>query len=269
MVYPLRRMAPKGPAVSSLIQPKVLKQEKIKLDDVDVSEESGWQELNAQRVQDLVNEFLLGIYGLKVLKDPMIRCVNGVPKLATSGKAKLGDGKHKSTALKQCQQIYEDANECDQHQWSAQLVAVFADGEQVSFVEWPEDDDDLVLAYNTAAHEEGANKAMWSDLKDLANVANRYKAKTPGRLWLDVQKNLENLFPSGKRILAYRMVVVAKEIPPEVLEAISLARLPTSYFLENSFFLGTSANQDKKISAKGCLQLVETLREQLDQKLAR
>ena len=46
--------------------------------------------------------------------------------------------------------------------------------------EFPDDDDDIILAFQAAAHDETANKALWTDLKDFAAVAQRYKARTKG-----------------------------------------------------------------------------------------
>ena len=229
-------MAPKRVKASQIV-PKEVGVLKLPLSEFDVGEESGWRSLNDDRVAELLKEFLDGHYGMNVLKDPMVRAAAGEPKRSADYKVVLADGKHKVVALQRALAIYEDAEKCEDYEWSDKLVEVFADGPNVTLMEFKEDDTDILLAYQTAAHDEAANQACWSDLKDFATVAKRWRALTAGGQWPDVQKKLEQLY-NGKRMLAYRMVQVAAAVPDEVLAEVSGKRLPTSYFFENKYFLG-------------------------------
>lgn len=229
-------MAPKRVKASEIV-PKEVGVRKLPLHEFDVGEESGWRSLNDDRVAELLKEFLDGHYGMNVLKDPMVRAVAGEPKRSADYKVLLADGKHKVVALQRALAIYEDAEKCEDYEWSDKLVEVFADGLNVTLMEFKEDDTDILLAYQTAAHDEAANQAFWSDLKDFATVAKRWRARTAGGQWPEVQKKLEQLY-NGKRMLAYRMVQVAAAVPDEVLAEVSGKRLPTSYFFENKYFLG-------------------------------
>jgi hypothetical protein len=83
--------------------------------------------------------------------------------------------------------------------WTIALVAAITKGIEVSVEEFPEDDPDLVLAYNVQAHDEDSNKYKPTSLKDLVAVAKRYKARTPGGDWAKVSKALEALYGSRKR----------------------------------------------------------------------
>ena len=166
----------------------------VRLDEVDLSEESGWRAINNDRVDELLQEFLQGNYGLNVLKDPMLRGKDGEPRISKDQKLLLADGKHKFTALQRAFSIYESQEEHDKYEWTESLVAAFEHGVQAVLAEFPDDDPDLILAYQTAAHDESANKALWSDLKDFAAVARCWQKRTAGGQWPDVQKKLEEFF---------------------------------------------------------------------------
>ena len=246
----------------SMIHPVAHGSEKIAIEDVDLTSESGWRELNPARVSDLLKEWKDGNYGLCIMKEPSIRCVNGKPKMSKEGKLLLADGKHKFKSLCEAKELY-GGDSSDEQNWTAPLVDAMTNGVVCQLQEFPDDDDDIILAFQAAAHDETANKALWTDLKDFAAVAQRYKARTKGGMWPDVQKALEALYP-GKRMLAYRMVAVACAIPDQILVAISERRLPASYFFENKFFLGSGNDKDKRISDLGRLELVAHLRDAFD-----
>ena len=83
--------------------------------------------------------------------------------------------------------------------WSHALVAALTEGVSVSVVQFPEDDPDLVLAYNATAHDVDSNRFQPTSLKDLVDVARRYQARTPGGDWRKVQNALEALYGRSKR----------------------------------------------------------------------
>ena len=172
-------MAPKRVKASQIV-PKEVGVLKLPLSEFDVGEESGWRSLNDDRAAELLKEFLDGHFGMNVLKDPMVRAVAGEPKRSADYKVLLADGKHKVVALQRALAIYEDAEKCEDYEWSDKLVEVFTDGLNVARMGFQEDDTDILLAYQTAAHDEAANQAFWSDLKDFATVAKRWRARTAG-----------------------------------------------------------------------------------------
>ena len=65
-------------------------------------------------------------------------------------------------------------------------------------------------------------------------------------------------------MLAYRMVTVARSISEEVLHDISKKRLPTSYFFENKYFLGTGVDKDKCLTEAGRKAVLDILRDDMD-----
>ena len=192
-------MAPKKSAKKSLIAPVESGYEVIDIMDVDLTDESGWRPINADRVDELLQEFLKGNYGLNVLKDPMLRAKDGVVRQSKNIKSLLADGKHKFKALQEAKALYDDPAEHEKYEWTDLLVAAFENGVRATLAEFPDDDPDMICAYQTAAHDESANKALWSDLKDFAKVAKTWQKRVAGGQWMDVQKKLEEFFP-GRRL---------------------------------------------------------------------
>ena len=157
-----------------MIHPVAHGSEKIAIEDVDLTSESGWRELNPARVSDLLKEWKDGNYGLCIMKEPSIRCVNGKPKMSKEGKLLLADGKHKFKSLCEAKELY-GGDSSDEQNWTAPLVDAMTNGVVCQLQEFPDDDDDIILAFQAAAHDETANKALWTDLKDFTAVAQRYK----------------------------------------------------------------------------------------------
>ena len=79
-------MAPKA-KIASIIQPTDCGTLVVQVVEVDVSEESGWRELNQGCVDELLKDFLGGNYGINVLKDVMVRGVSGEPNMSKDQKS--------------------------------------------------------------------------------------------------------------------------------------------------------------------------------------
>ena len=90
----------------------------------------------------------------------------------------MADGKHKFAALQSCFEKYEDPVEHEKSEWTAELVKAMLEGEPCGVWEFPDDNFDMVLAYQVAAHEESSNRAAWSNLADFVAVAQRFQKKT-------------------------------------------------------------------------------------------
>ena len=90
----------------------------IPLADLSVAEDSGWRATDPKRVQELLDLFLSGQYGLGILKPPSVLVFDGAPQLAEDGRRRLNDGKHTICALQEAATILADAEKCMQHEWS-------------------------------------------------------------------------------------------------------------------------------------------------------
>ena len=163
------------------------------------------QALDDNRVAELVLAFRAGEFGLNILKKPSLLEVDMQPKLDAQGARLLCDGKHTVAALKQLGAELL-ADEALAQTWSHALVAAITRGVPVSVVEFRDDDPDVVLAYNVAAHDVDSNRYKPTSLKDLADVAKRFKARTPGGDWAKVTHALETLYGRSKRSSAAQIL---------------------------------------------------------------
>ena len=107
-------------------------------------------------------------------------------------------------------------------------------------VDWVEfsdlEDVDLRVAYCVQAHDQDANRFKSSSIRDLVWVAMRYKARTPGGGWGQVQKKLNGIYGQGRTMWVYRMIVAAETLPDPILRALEDVGIPNSYVHENNFF---------------------------------
>ncbi len=62
-------------------------------------------------------------------------------------------------------------------EFSSLFFTAITDGVEVDVVEFEDDDEDLRVAYCTAAHDEASSKYKPSSIKDLVAVALRYQKK--------------------------------------------------------------------------------------------
>jgi hypothetical protein len=89
--------------------------------------------------------------------------------------------------------------------WTDALVAAITTGVHVSVVAFAEDDPDVAIAFNVLAHDVDSNRYKSTSLKNMVDVARRYKARTPGGDWPRVSKALETLYGQNKRSSAAQM----------------------------------------------------------------
>ena len=217
----------------------------LPLDDLSVAEDSGWRATDPKRVQELLDLFLSGQYGLGILKPPSVLVFDGAPKLASDGRRRLNDGKHTIRALQEAATILADEEKSMQHEWSEALLRVLREGVKVSVLEYPEDDDDLIFAHNVLTHDADSNKYKQTTLADMVDVASRARQKVPGGDWTKTQHALEEVYGRGKRTFCWRMVIAAQTLPPPVLNRLVAAAVPNSYIQENPYFVGHGATATK------------------------
>jgi hypothetical protein len=156
------------------------------------------QAIDNNRVAQLAESFRSGDYGVNIMKKPSLLEFDGQPKIDAQGARLLCDGKHTIAALKELGAELA-ANEALAETWTNALVAAIRTGASVIVVEFEDDDPDVVLAFNSLAHDLDSNKYKATSLKDLVDVAKRYKARTPSGEWCRVQKVLMSLYGENKR----------------------------------------------------------------------
>ena len=250
--------------------PEVCAEHLVDIDEVSLEEDSGWRAIDPARVQELKDAFMRGEYGQNILRKPSLLFWQGAPKIsAKDGKILLADGKATFAALKALRTEYHSLEESEEpleeDAYSETLVRAFTDGVDCAGIEWDDDDDCLVLAWATHAHDLESNKYKATSLKNLVSVALKYKARQPGGSWSQTQAALEQVYGTPQRMFVYRMVVAAQMLEPEVLEALELAKLTPNHIHENKYFLGMgAANAPKRLSAKWKLAAIRAAGGDLD-----
>jgi hypothetical protein len=156
------------------------------------------QALDHNRVAQLAESFRAGDYGVNIMKKPSLLEFGRQPKIDAQGARLLCDGKHTIAALKELGAELA-ANDSLAETWTNALVAAIRTGVPVMVVEFADDDPDVVLAFNSLAHDLDSNRYKATSLKDLVDVAKRYKARTPSGEWTRVQKVLVALYGENKR----------------------------------------------------------------------
>ena len=229
----------------------------VKIEDISLAEDSGWRPVDAERVEELVQTFLGGQYGLGLLKAPSIIQQDGKPKMASDGRQRLSDGKNTMTALTRVKSIYSSEEQRAQHEWTQSLVTALTEGVRVTVLEYPEDDMDLVLAYNVLVHDVETNKYKATNLRDMADVAERFRKRTPGGDWSKTLDALVKVYGKGKKTFCWRMVLVCQTIAPAVLEKAVSAKIPNTYVVHNPYFTGHGAAQEKRLTSAGMISVLQ------------
>ena len=141
------------------------------------------------------------------------------------------------------------------------MVTAITDGVEVDVVEFPDDHEDLRVAYCTAAHDEASNKYKPSSIKDLVAVAVRYQRKAPGGDWEHVRAKLMKVY-GQRRTFVGRMLVAAQTLGASVLELLERHGVPNSYVYDNSYFNGHGRDAHKRLGESWLLAVLSMYSEE-------
>lgn len=234
-----KKMAKSPAGVKPLAAPKAMGDCVVPLDRISVDTDSGWRSIDRNRVDELKATFERGEYGLNLLRKPSLLSHQGEKLTGVDGKFKLADGKHTIVALMELKNALEAEKENeDLTIFTDSLLTALTVGVEVSVLQFEELDEDMVVAWATSAHEIESNKYRPSTIKDLVDVANRFKRKVPGGTWNATQQHLEQVYGKGRRMFVYRMVSAAKFLSPAILNQLGESSVPSGYIHDNKYFLG-------------------------------
>ena len=115
----------------------------------------------------------------------------------------------------------EDPIELDQLGWVAgELAEIFESGVRCDFVQYLEDDRDLVVAWNALAHDADNNRYRQTSIETKVKVVERTRARVPGGDWTAAVKAWVATYGSSKKGTIYRWMNTAKYFRTELLEHI-------------------------------------------------
>ena len=90
----------KAKTTTTVVAPNVVAEsQRVRINDVDVSDESGWRAVDRSRVDELKETFRKGQFGINLLRRPTCLWAHGKHILSTGGNILLLDGKHTFVAL--------------------------------------------------------------------------------------------------------------------------------------------------------------------------
>lgn len=210
------------------LAPETIDTKIISLDDISIAEDSGWRELDAERVTELVDSFRKGEYGHGILTIPSVLSFQDVlKKSSTDGRLLLNNGKSTVAALKKLYAEWAAAAEDQKEamEWAAgRLLKVFNDGMRVDVVEYPEDDPVLVVAWNGLAHDTDSNRYRPTTIHMKIQIVNAQRRKVAGGDWDEARKSLLKIYGASKRTTVGRWVAAAKNLDQAVLDFIQHRR---------------------------------------------
>lgn len=202
---------------------------RVALDDISIDQDSGWRDLDSERVSELKDAFKNGDSGLGILAIPSLL----EDKIsAIDGRRCLNNGKATVAALKALMDEWKVAFKTEPSadtgvavppdlEWaSGQLLAVFEEGLRVDVVRYPSDDRDLVTAWNGLAHDVDSNKYRATTLDLKIRIVNAQRARVAGGDWNLTVKALLAIYGASKRGTIYRWINAAKALSEAVLGVI-------------------------------------------------
>ena len=141
-------------AVRGNASPVILRTERVQLDDISICADSGWRESDPREIAILKDKFKAGEYGNGILAIPSILCFDERPKVSTEdGRYLINNGRSTISALKMLKQAAAEAGEPElaasarELDWVAgELAEIFRSGVRCDFVQYSEDDRDVVIA---------------------------------------------------------------------------------------------------------------------------
>ncbi len=163
--------------------PKIIAETlKVSVGNVSTESDSGWRGADARRVEELIEMFVRGDFGLVSAKPSVLmQSTDNKPVLAGDGLIKLADGKHTFAALKEVQlRITEDQQkpEEERHTWSAMLLDALTNGVEVKGVEFAEQE--YVQAFNVWAHDVDNNTCRPTSMQSMVETVRRLMRKIAG-----------------------------------------------------------------------------------------
>ena len=262
VLHRARAMAPKAKSkAASQLAPTILAQDfKISIEDVSTEEDSGWRQLDDERVLALQKIFLSGQWGVNIMTKPSVLSEHGNPVMAQNGARKVCDGKHTFAALKECKKKWEaagdDPDADEDTVWTDALIDVFTNG--VSVYVYQFNDMGRMKAFCVAAHDESNNTYKPTNVHDLWQLVNDYRQTVPGGCWQKTQQALYALY--GKQsMFVYRMMQIAMTLTENICKRAGELNIPNAYIHENCYFVGHGAEASKRMGDKFRLLALEML----------
>ena len=248
-------------------RPQILKTERVKLDDISVCEDSGWRERDSGEIAILREKFKAGEYGIGILTIPSILCWDEKPKCSCDdGRYLINNGMSTISALKD---LFQDASkhcEEDAPDWVAgELAEIFKSGLRCDFVQYAEDDRDIVVAWNALAHDADSNRYQQTSIETKVKVVQNVRKRVPGGDWQLVAKSLIAIYGVSKKGTIYRWINTAKFVTEALLSHIRGRKdFQQGFVMDNKYMVGHGDEVRFKLSDEYGKHALNLLFDKLD-----
>lgn len=238
----------------------------VKLEEISLADDSGWRELDAERVSELCEVIKGGSYGATSLMGPsLVQQDNKMVLSATDGRFVIYNGKHFISALLRCQELAGvgvstpatgvgvsalaatdgPTTAEGQMEWlTDQLVDVFTQGLSVALFEFPDGYSNLRhRSIQALSHEEEHNKLYHTTLAQKARIVREYYFREKND-WDKAQKALTAELGQQKARTVHRWTILAQHFSENVLKSLGdfgLKNLPQGHVVNNKYLVGRGA----------------------------
>ena len=140
------------------VAPEVFDTKRLLLKEVSLAEDSGWRDLDEDRVRELVSNFKDGAYLLVIMQSPAVLCVDDKPAVSSvDGKLVLCNGKSTIAALAQLASEYQASKDQPPTWAQGLLLKALVEGPRVDFVNYQGLDPVFVTAWQGMCHDQDSN----------------------------------------------------------------------------------------------------------------
>ena len=221
--------------------------------EISCAADSGWRELDPDRVAELEAVVFEGNFGNTSLAAPSLIAENDKIRISREdGRLQLYNGKHWIQCLKNVQEQLGDIVDLEAQVWyTNELKEVFSVGLRVDVFEFIEPYDALHhQTVQSFAHETDQNKLYNTSILQKAKLVKAYFERE-GRNWHRVQQALVASLGESKRSTINRWVVIGRDLAPEVLAHIGKHKdIAQQFVVGNKFLVGAGESARFKLSNK-------------------
>ena len=254
------------------------------VDDLSCAFDSGWRELDEQRVAELTQAFKQGDFGQTTLSAPT--ALGGRKKdseemklleSSVDGKYRLNNGKSTIAALQQLKkeraaaiaeataEAMVGSTDSAEPEWATgRLLRVLKEGLRMDVVVYQAESTDsadgsdplLLMAVNAMQHDADQNKYRVTSLAMKVKIVESVRARVQGGDWKATLQGMLDIYGKSKRRTVSRWISVAQNMEPGVLalfkENRRVQQLSQNLIWDNRYILGGGEEKRFKLSTSGC-----------------
>ena len=242
----------KAKAAAKAKAPKLIRSETLPLQDISVAEDSGWREIDSERVEELEKVILDGGWGATSLKGPsLISDDSGkLQHSTTDGKTVLFEGKHLVQALLNLKNGKYDVIPMEEMgDWLVEpLEEIFKSGLKMEVYQFPEYDRLTHECWQALAHEAESNKLLHTTLNQKAQLMKKYFVRE-GRDWSAARDAVLTILGSQKTSTVNRWITISRDLSESVLDHLKKVKdVPQNFVVGNRYLVGKGEESRFKLS---------------------